>query len=99
MCDILQQTLAKLATDKSRNKKNKEPKPRVKKLKYHQYIPPDQKQEVSDMPMDSSYARLLQQQQQFLQLQILTQQQQKYNCQAVVPVTLKYAATQQFILY
>ncbi|XP_043955424.1 myocardin-related transcription factor B isoform X2 [Gambusia affinis] len=90
----VKQTLAKLATDKSRNKKNKEPKPRVKKLKYHQYIPPDQKQEVSDMPMDSSYARLLQQQQQFLQLQILTQQQQKYNCQAVVPVTLNISTAE-----
>uniref|UniRef100_A0A3B5LRG1 Myocardin related transcription factor Bb n=1 Tax=Xiphophorus couchianus TaxID=32473 RepID=A0A3B5LRG1_9TELE len=87
---IIYNSFNKLATDKSRSKKNKEPKPRVKKLKYHQYIPPDQKQEVSDVPMDSSYARLLQQQQQFLQLQILTQQQQKYNCQTIVPVTLKY---------
>ncbi|XP_054877521.1 myocardin-related transcription factor B [Poeciliopsis prolifica] len=91
---LVKQSLAKLATDKSRNKKNKEPKPRVKKLKYHQYIPPDQKQEVSGMPMDSSYARLLQQQQQFLQLQILTQQQQKYNCQAVVPVTLNISTAE-----
>lgn len=85
---LVKQTLAKLSTDKSRSKKNKEPKPRVKKLKYHQYIPPDQKQELSEVPMDSSYARLLQQQQQFLQLQILSQQQQNYSCQAVVPVTL-----------
>uniref|UniRef100_A0A096M2A0 Myocardin related transcription factor Bb n=1 Tax=Poecilia formosa TaxID=48698 RepID=A0A096M2A0_POEFO len=91
---LVKQTLAKLATEKSRSKKNKEPKPRVKKLKYHQYIPPDQKQEVSDVPMDSSYARLLQQQQQFLQLQILTQQQQKYNCQAVVPVTLNISTAE-----
>ncbi|MEQ2197998.1 hypothetical protein XENOCAPTIV_006143 [Xenoophorus captivus] len=92
------QTLVKLSTDKSRSKKIKEPKSRVKKLKYHQYIPPDQKQELSGVPMDSSYARLLEQQQQFLQLQILSLQQQKYNCQAVVPVTLKYAANQQFIV-
>ncbi|KAM4716630.1 myocardin-related transcription factor B isoform 2-T2 [Anableps anableps] len=91
---LVKQTLAKLSTDKSRSKKNKEPKPRVKKLKYHQYIPPDQKQEVSEVPMDSSYARLLQQQQQFLQLQILSQQQQKYNCQAVVPVTLNISTTE-----
>ncbi|XP_032442764.1 myocardin-related transcription factor B isoform X1 [Xiphophorus hellerii] len=91
---LVKQTLAKLATDKSRSKKNKEPKPRVKKLKYHQYIPPDQKQEVSDVPMDSSYARLLQQQQQFLQLQILTQQQQKYNCQTIVPVTLNISTAE-----
>uniref|UniRef100_A0ACB8EJS5 Uncharacterized protein n=1 Tax=Sphaerodactylus townsendi TaxID=933632 RepID=A0ACB8EJS5_9SAUR len=61
---------------KNRHKKPKEAKPKVKKLKYHQYIPPDQKAEKSPPPMDSAYARLLQQQQLFLQLQILSQQQQ-----------------------
>ncbi|XP_041833277.1 myocardin-related transcription factor B isoform X2 [Melanotaenia boesemani] len=86
---LVKQSLAKLPADKSRSKKSKEPKPQVKKLKYHQYIPPDQKQELSELPMDSSYARLLQQQQQFLQLQILSQQQQQYNHQGIVPATLK----------
>ncbi|XP_020641601.3 myocardin isoform X1 [Pogona vitticeps] len=62
--------------NKNRHKKPKEMKPKVKKLKYHQYIPPDQKAEKSPPPMDSAYARLLQQQQLFLQLQILSQQQQ-----------------------
>ncbi|XP_075759555.1 myocardin isoform X3 [Pelodiscus sinensis] len=62
---------------KSRHKKPKDTKPKVKKLKYHQYIPPDQKAEKSPPPMDSAYARLLQQQQLFLQLQILSQQQQQ----------------------
>ncbi|KAM4531832.1 myocardin-related transcription factor B isoform 2-T2 [Odontesthes bonariensis] len=85
---LMKQSLAKLPADKSRSKKSKETKPRVKKLKYHQYIPPDQKQDLSEVSMDSSYARLLQQQQQFLQLQILSQQQQ-YNFQAVVPTTHK----------
>ncbi|XP_026180831.1 myocardin-related transcription factor B isoform X2 [Mastacembelus armatus] len=84
---LLKQSLPKLLCDKTRSKKSKEPKPRVKKLKYHQYIPPDQKQELSEVPMDSAYARLLQQQQQFLQLQILSQQQ--YNYQGVLPATLK----------
>ncbi|XP_071988639.1 myocardin-like isoform X1 [Engystomops pustulosus] len=60
---------------KNRHKKPKDIKPKVKKLKYHQYIPPDQKAEKSPPPMDSAYARLLQQQQLFLQLQILSQQQ------------------------
>ncbi|XP_034046201.1 myocardin-related transcription factor B isoform X2 [Thalassophryne amazonica] len=73
---LLKQSQVKSPSDKSRSKKNRETKPRVKKLKYHQYIPPDQKQELSGAPMDSAYARLLQQQQQFLQLQILNQQQQ-----------------------
>uniref|UniRef100_A0A7N6AWN2 SAP domain-containing protein n=1 Tax=Anabas testudineus TaxID=64144 RepID=A0A7N6AWN2_ANATE len=93
LCCSLQQSLHKLPGDKSRSKKSKEPKPRVKKLKYHQYIPPDQKQELNEVPMDSAYARLLQQQQQFLQLQILNQQQQQYNYHGVLPVTLKYATS------
>uniref|UniRef100_A0A3Q4H7E0 Myocardin n=1 Tax=Neolamprologus brichardi TaxID=32507 RepID=A0A3Q4H7E0_NEOBR len=63
------------SSDKNRHKKPKDVKPKVKKLKYHQYIPPDQKAEKSPPPMDSAYARLLQQQQLFLQLQILTQSQ------------------------
>ncbi|XP_048222626.1 myocardin isoform X2 [Perognathus longimembris pacificus] len=66
-----------LGDNKNRHKKPKDPKPKVKKLKYHQYIPPDQKAEKSPPPMDSAYARLLQQQQLFLQLQILSQQQQQ----------------------
>ncbi|TWW70151.1 MKL/myocardin-like protein 2 [Takifugu flavidus] len=82
------QSLSRLPTDKSRSKRNKEPKPRVKKLKYHQYIPPDRKQEPSEVQMDSAYARLLQQQQQFLQLQILSQQQ--FNFQASPSVNIKY---------
>ena len=76
--------------DKSRSKKSKEAKPRVKKLKYHQYIPPDQKQEPSEEPMDSAYARLLQQQQLFLQLQIISQQQQQhYNYHTILPAPPK----------
>ncbi|XP_068191959.1 myocardin-related transcription factor B isoform X2 [Antennarius striatus] len=87
---LVKQSLPKLSSDKSRSKRSKEPKPRVKKLKYHQYIPPDQKLELNEVQMDSAYARLLQQQQQFLQLQILSQQQ--YNYQAVAPSTIKPTA-------
>ncbi|XP_056310199.1 myocardin-related transcription factor B isoform X1 [Danio aesculapii] len=89
---LVKQSQPKLSSDKSRSKKSKEPKPRIKKLKYHQYIPPDQKQEPNETPMDSSYAKLLQQQQQFLQLQILSQQQQHYNYQAILPAPLKQVA-------
>ncbi|KAA0705423.1 MKL/myocardin-like protein 2 [Triplophysa tibetana] len=92
---LVKQSQPKQANDKSRSKKGKEPKPRVRKLKYHQYIPPDQKQELSEALMDSSYARLLQQQQQFLQLQILSQQQQHFNYQAILPAPLKPAAESQ----
>ncbi|XP_051969167.1 myocardin-like isoform X4 [Xyrauchen texanus] len=67
-------------SDKNRHKKPKDIKPKVKKLKYHQYIPPDQKTEKSPPPpMNSAYARLLQQQQLFLQLQILSQQKHQHH--------------------
>ncbi|NWQ93032.1 MKL2 protein, partial [Burhinus bistriatus] len=87
---LVKQSHPKNPNDKHRSKKCKEPKPRVKKLKYHQYIPPDQKGEKSEPQMDSNYARLLQQQQLFLQLQILSQQQQHYNYQTILPAPLKY---------
>ncbi|KAM6963824.1 myocardin-related transcription factor B isoform 2-T2 [Tautogolabrus adspersus] len=92
---LVKQSHQKTPSEKSRSKKNKEPKSRVKKLKYHQYVPPDQKQEPSESPMDSSYARLLQQQQLFLQLQILSQQQQHYNYQTILPAPLKSVAEGQ----
>ncbi|XP_019939009.2 myocardin-related transcription factor B [Paralichthys olivaceus] len=92
---LVKQSQPKTPSEKSRSKKGKEPKSRVKKLKYHQYVPPDQKQEVSEAPMDSSYARLLQQQQLFLQLQILSQQQQHYNYQTILPAPLKPVAEGQ----
>ncbi|XP_074238311.1 myocardin-related transcription factor B isoform X3 [Saimiri boliviensis] len=84
-----QQSHPKNSNDKHRSKKCKDPKPRVKKLKYHQYIPPDQKGEKNEPQMDSNYARLLQQQQLFLQLQILSQQKQHYNYQTILPAPFK----------
>uniref|UniRef100_UPI0037E787E9 myocardin related transcription factor Ab isoform X2 n=1 Tax=Semicossyphus pulcher TaxID=241346 RepID=UPI0037E787E9 len=73
-----------------RPKKAKDSKPKVKKLKYHQYIPPDQKADKERPPqMNSSYAKLLQQQQLFLQLQILNQQQQHYNYHTILPAPPK----------
>ncbi|XP_055978173.1 myocardin-related transcription factor B isoform X1 [Sorex fumeus] len=86
---LVKQSHPKNPNDKHRSKKCKDPKPRVKKLKYHQYIPPDQKGEKHEPQMDSNYARLLQQQQLFLQLQILSQQQQHYNYQTILPAPLK----------
>jgi hypothetical protein len=86
---LVKQSHPKNPNDKHRSKKCKDPKPRVKKLKYHQYIPPDQKGEKNAPQMDSNYARLLQQQQLFLQLQILSQQQQHYSYQAILPAPIK----------
>ncbi|XP_066113363.1 myocardin-related transcription factor A isoform X2 [Saccopteryx bilineata] len=90
---LIKQSQPKSASEKSqRSKKAKELKPKVKKLKYHQYIPPDQKQDKGVPPMDSSYAKILQQQQLFLQLQILNQQQQQhYNYQTILPAPPKPA--------
>ncbi|XP_057596463.1 myocardin-related transcription factor A isoform X2 [Hippopotamus amphibius kiboko] len=90
---LIKQSQPKSAGEKSqRSKKAKELKPKVKKLKYHQYIPPDQKQDKGAPPMDSSYAKILQQQQLFLQLQILNQQQQQHhNYQTILPAPPKPA--------
>eukprot|EP00061_Rhincodon_typus_P014981 g42393.t1 len=86
----MQQSQPKTVRDKNqRSKKLKEPKSRVKKLKYHQYVPPDQKLDKAALPLDSAYSKLLQQQQLFLQLQILCQQQQHYNYQTILPAPPK----------
>ncbi|XP_040922454.1 myocardin related transcription factor Ab isoform X2 [Toxotes jaculatrix] len=88
----VKQSQAKTSSDRppQRSKKPKDSKPKVKKLKYHQYIPPDQKADKERPPqMDSSYAKLLQQQQLFLQLQILSQQQQHYNYHTILPAPPK----------
>ncbi|XP_058477139.1 myocardin related transcription factor Ab isoform X2 [Solea solea] len=85
-------TQAKTGSDRPphRPKKSKDSKPKVKKLKYHQYIPPDQKADKERPPqMDSSYAKLLHQQQLFLQLQIISQQQQHYNYHTILPAPPK----------
>ncbi|XP_047015355.1 myocardin related transcription factor Ab isoform X2 [Ictalurus punctatus] len=88
----------KSSVDRSaqRAKKPKENKPKVKKLKYHQYIPPDQKNDREPPPqLDSSYAKILHQQQLFLQLQIISQQQQHYNYHTILPAPPKLPSEQQ----
>ncbi|CAB1338269.1 unnamed protein product [Coregonus sp. 'balchen'] len=92
---LVKQSQPKQPGERNRSKKGKEPKPRVKKLKYHQYVPPDQKQEASEAHMDSSYTKILHQQQLFLQLQILNQQQQHYNYHTILPAPLKPVAEGQ----
>ncbi|XP_016091926.1 MKL/myocardin-like protein 1 isoform X2 [Sinocyclocheilus grahami] len=89
---------SKSSTDRTsqRSKKAKDNKPKVKKLKYHQYIPPDQKNDREPPPqLDSSYAKILHQQQLFLQLQIINQQQQHYNYHTILPAPPKLPAEQQ----
>uniref|UniRef100_A0A4W5LSW4 Si:dkeyp-69b9.3 n=1 Tax=Hucho hucho TaxID=62062 RepID=A0A4W5LSW4_9TELE len=73
-----------------RLRKPRDSQPKMRKLKYHQYIPPDQRgtartagggaSQRSPTPaqlLDPAYSSLLQQQQVFLQLQILQNQQQQ----------------------
>ncbi|XP_007550080.1 myocardin isoform X2 [Poecilia formosa] len=75
----------------TRPRKPRDIKPKMKKLKYHQYIPPDQKgasgtgaggakqsSPAPAQPLDPAYSHLLKQQQVFLQLQILQSQQQQH---------------------
>uniref|UniRef100_H3CF37 Myocardin related transcription factor Ab n=1 Tax=Tetraodon nigroviridis TaxID=99883 RepID=H3CF37_TETNG len=91
----LKQSQAKTSAERppQRSKKLKDSKPKVKKLKYHQYIPRDQKADKErPRQMDSSYAKLLQQQQLFLQLQILSQQQQHYNYHTILRAPPKSAS-------
>ncbi|KAG5271804.1 hypothetical protein AALO_G00184160 [Alosa alosa] len=77
------------STRPPRPRKARDSKPKMRELKYHQYIPPDQragagsssasnsaqKNAAPAQPVDPTYSHLLQQQQVFLQLQILNQQQ------------------------
>ncbi|XP_019724478.1 myocardin isoform X2 [Hippocampus comes] len=71
------------------SRKPRDTKPKMKKLKYHQYIPPDQRgasgpgeggakqKSPPTQPLGAANSHLLKQQQVFLQLQILQQQQQQ----------------------
>ncbi|XP_061920038.1 myocardin [Entelurus aequoreus] len=72
-----------------RSRKPRDSKPKMKKLKYHQYIPPDQRRgsgvggegskqrSPPSQPLDPAYSHLVKQQQVFLQLQIIQNQQQQ----------------------
>ncbi|XP_020916828.1 myocardin-related transcription factor B, partial [Exaiptasia diaphana] len=57
---------------KERTRK-KSPRQKFKKYKYHEYRPPNGEVQKSSLPMDSPYALMLQQQQLYLQLQVLYQ--------------------------
>uniref|UniRef100_F6U8Y8 Phosphatase and actin regulator n=1 Tax=Ciona intestinalis TaxID=7719 RepID=F6U8Y8_CIOIN len=59
------------------NARRKKEKPKMKKFKYHQYVPPDMQGKDKDLPNlqgDTPYSRLLQQQQLYLQFQIMNNQ-------------------------
>ncbi|XP_068180089.1 myocardin isoform X2 [Antennarius striatus] len=89
-----------------RPRKPRDSKPKMKKLKYHQYIPPDQrggsgtsgggakqKSPVPTQSLDPAYSHLLKQQQVFLQLQILQNQQQQQQQQLQQPQQLSVVSS------
>ncbi|XP_077433003.1 uncharacterized protein LOC144058425 [Vanacampus margaritifer] len=72
----------------ARSRKARDAKPKMKKLKYHQYIPPDQRgasgpgggakqRSPPIQPLDAASCHLIKQQQVSLELQIFQQQQQQ----------------------
>nr|XP_020473243.1 myocardin-like [Monopterus albus] len=81
------------------SRKPRDTKPKMRKLKYHQYIPPDQrglsgtggggtkqKCPTPTQSLDPAYSHLLNQQQVFLQLEILQNQQQQQQLQQQLTV-------------
>uniref|UniRef100_A0A3Q3QJ29 SAP domain-containing protein n=1 Tax=Monopterus albus TaxID=43700 RepID=A0A3Q3QJ29_MONAL len=71
------------------SRKPRDTKPKMRKLKYHQYIPPDQR--GLSGTGDPAYSHLLNQQQVFLQLEILQNQQQQQQLQQQLTVVSRYA--------
>ncbi|XP_061080305.1 myocardin-related transcription factor B isoform X1 [Conger conger] len=95
---LVKHSLPEPAADRSRGRKVPDGRPKVRKLKYHQYVPPDQKPGPGRLSADSPCGHLLQQHV-FLQLQILGKQQQAQHCsyQAIPPATLTSVAEEQNI--
>lgn len=65
--------VSSIGTKKEARSRKKTAKPKVKKYKYHEYRPPNGEVQKSELPSDSPYGLLLQQQQLYLQLQVLFQ--------------------------
>ena len=57
----------------SKKKQQQQNKPKIKKYKYHEYKPPNATPASYEQPLDSRYKRLLEQQQLYLQLQVMQQ--------------------------
>lgn len=72
--------------------RKKTAKPKVKKYKYHEYRPPNGEVQKSELPSDSPYGLLLQQQQLYLQLQVLFQNYPQHCMLPVIPENVKLGA-------
>lgn len=76
-------------TKKEGKSRKKTAKPKVKKYKYHEYRPPNGEVQKSDLPSDSPYGLLLQQQQLYLQLQVLFQNYPQHCMLPSIPENVK----------
>lgn len=72
--------------------RKKTAKSKVKKYKYHEYRPPNGDVQKSELPSDSPYGLLLQQQQLYLQLQVLFQNYPQHCMLPSIPENVKLGA-------
>lgn len=79
-------------TKKEARPRKKTAKAKVKKYKYHEYRPPNGEVQKSELPSDSPYGLLLQQQQLYLQLQVLFQNYPQHCMLPVIPENVKLGA-------
>ena len=81
-----------VGTKKEARSRKKTTKPKVKKYKYHEYRPPNGQVQKSELPSDSPYGLLLQQQQLYLQLQVLFQNYSHHCMLPAIPENVKLGA-------
>ena len=72
-CDKTKETSIRKHSKNIKKKLQNQNKQRVKKYKYHEYKPPGAVPATYQAPLDDRYKRLLEQQQMFLQLQVMKQ--------------------------
>ena len=80
-------------TKKETRSRKKTSKPKVKKYKYHEYRPPNGEVQKCDLPSDSPYGLLLQQQQLYLQLQVLYQNYPHHCMLPSIPENVKVGSS------
>ena len=81
--------VSSVGTKKETRSRKKTAKPKFKKYKYHEYRPPNGEVQKSDLPADSPYGLLLQQQQLYLQLQVLYQNYSQHCMLPSIPENVK----------
>lgn len=84
--------VSSVGTKKEARSRKKTAKPKVKKYKYHEYRPPNGQVQKSELPSDSPYGLLLQQQQLYLQLQVLFQNYPHHCMLPAIPENVKLGA-------